>query len=85
MTDNQQNGQHKARQQRVDVALRRSQAVRLRSAGASFQEIADQLGFRDRSGAYRAVATGLRSVLVENVDLLRTLDSARLDELQLAL
>lgn len=69
-------------------ALRRRQALALRAAGASYDQIADKLEFSDRSGAYRcveAVMTELREQTLEDAARVRRLEAVRLDEMTLAL
>jgi hypothetical protein len=63
------------------VAQRRAQALRLRQEGHGFDAIALRLGYRSRSGAWKACAAGLRAVVVEGAETLRTLELSRLDEL----
>lgn len=56
-------------------------ALALRKAGASYQSIADALGYKDASGAWRAVKASLKKTLQEPADELRTLELARLDDM----
>lgn len=60
-------------------------AVDLRTTGASYRAIAEQLGYRDASGAYRAVARLLTRREAESVGELRAVESQRLDEMQAGL
>lgn len=60
-------------------------AVELRTAGCSYRSIAEQLGYRDPSGAYRAVSRLLDRREHESVAQLRTVEGKRLDELQAGL
>ena len=64
---------------------RKLQALELRKAGASFQAIADRLGYRSASGAYAAVKAALRDTLREPAQELRELELARLDSALLAI
>lgn len=66
----------------VDTAERDAQACRMRRDGATYQEIADRLGFADRSSARRVVERGLRETVAEPAGELRTLELARLDRAQ---
>ena len=68
----------------VEVTDKERQALELRKAGASFDAIARQLGWADKSGAYRAVTRALAAVLNEDAEDLRALDAERLDRLLLA-
>lgn len=60
-------------------------AIDLRTTGASYRTIAEQLGYRDASGAYRAVARLLTRREAESVGELRTVEAKRLDEMQAGL
>lgn len=64
-----------------DNAQRDAEACRLRTHGATYQQIADQLGFRHRDGAYRAVQRALHATVAEPAGELRQLELARLEEL----
>ena len=69
-------------QRRVEVEKRRTKAVELAAEGRDYAEIAAELGYHDRSGAYKAVSAALRAEQAEGVDLLRQLETMRLDALQ---
>ncbi len=56
-------------------------ALSLRKAGLGYQAIADALGYKDASGAWRAVKAALKKTLQEPADELRTLELARLDDM----
>lgn len=58
---------------------KQAQALELRAAHKSYDEIAATCGWANRSSAYRAVAKALDEVKVENVEHLRTLELERLD------
>jgi len=77
--------QPKTDQQAIEVAERRRKAVELRKAGASFDDIAVQCGYKDRSGAYRAVKAALKDITREPAEELLTLELARLDAMLLGL
>lgn len=68
--------------QRVTVAERRTKAVRLAATGMDYTQIAQQLGYHDRSGAHKAIRSALRAQQAEAVDELRQLEVERLDALQ---
>lgn len=63
----------------VDLTMSEIRSVELRKAGASFQEIADALGWDHRSSALRAVRRALQKWGIERLDELRQLEMARLD------
>jgi hypothetical protein len=54
-------------------------AVELRMAGAEYQEIAKELGYADKSGAWRAVQRSLRSRQVTAIDRYRITRYAELE------
>jgi len=73
----------KARKMEQAMAVdRQRQALELRRAGLTFQQIATRLGYAHAAGAYHAVQRGLKVTLQEPADELRTLECARLDALQ---
>ena len=57
------------------------QAVRLRKAGVTYDQIAAQLGYASRSSARRAVVRLLQANTAEAVADLRTLEDGRLDDM----
>lgn len=67
------------------ATARHKQALELRLAGADYALIAEQLGYADPSGAYRAVKAALKASLREPSKRLRRIESERLDRLMLAL
>lgn len=60
---------------------RHAEAVRLRSEGHSYEQIAQQLGYRDRASAYNAVQRTLVGTVREPADELRQMELIRLDAL----
>jgi hypothetical protein len=64
---------------------RHLQALELRKAGASYRTIAEQLGYRGVSGAFKAVTSALKATLKEPAEELRTLELERLDAMLLPL
>lgn len=60
---------------------RDAEALRLRSRGWTYQQIADELGYYDRRTAYRAVEQALKDTLQEPAENLRKLEVDRLDEM----
>jgi hypothetical protein len=63
----------------VDTAERDAEACRMRTGGATLQQIADALGFSDRSSARRAIHRALAEVVREDVEQLVQLEMDRLD------
>lgn len=61
------------------AAARRAQAVRLRLAGASYDQIAQVAGYSHKSSARQAVMRALDRMEQESVNELRALENARLD------
>jgi len=70
---------------RVKAHTRHLQALELRKAGATYQAIADQLGYAHAKGAHKAVASALKATLREPADELRELEVMRLDAALLAI
>ena len=70
---------------RALAAARRVRAVELKSAGFTYEQVANQLGYTSRGTAYNVVAKALREQTAEAVGSLRDLENARLDALQAAL
>jgi AraC-like DNA-binding protein len=64
---------------------RRRQALELRKAGASYQDIASGLGYHDQSGARKAVIKAFGEVIHEPVAELRTLQTERLNHMLMTL
>ena len=54
-------------------------------AGATYQAIAEQLGYANAKGAHKAVASAMKLTLCEPAEELRELEVARLDAMLLAL
>jgi hypothetical protein len=69
---------------RVATAARRLRCVELASQGLTYAEIASAVGYANKSSARKAVVAALAAREVDGVDMLRSLEVARLDELQLA-
>jgi len=66
-------------QNEVDAHDNQLKALELRKAGIGYQRIADSLGYKDASGAWRAVKAALKKTLQEPSDELRKLELERLD------
>lgn len=65
--------------QTVQAIDRQLKALELRKAGASYQAIADTLGYAHPSGAAEAVKAALKAVIREPAEEVRTLELERLD------
>ncbi|MGI9459094.1 MAG: hypothetical protein ACR2NF_03770 [Pirellulales bacterium] len=64
-----------------EVADKYRKVVQLKTAGATFDEIADQVGYSSRSGAKMAYDRALKWWGRESVDELRTVEGERLEQL----
>ncbi|WP_029893374.1 hypothetical protein [Nocardia brasiliensis] len=64
-----------------DERDRQSKALQLRLTGMPYNEIAEQLGYADGSGAWRAVDAILKRVESEGADELRKVETLRLEAL----
>jgi len=71
---------------RITVSEKRrhrdAEAARLRASGLSYDDIADKLKFRDRSGARKAAQRALAGMVHSTVDEARQLSMSRLDGLR---
>jgi DNA-binding CsgD family transcriptional regulator len=65
----------------IAVHEKERQALELRKAGATFDEIADALGM-SKNGVWKAVTRALKSMTAEPAEELRSLEVARLDTMQ---
>lgn len=66
---------------RTDAAARAVEALTMRLAGSSYEQIADALGYADKSGAWRAVEGELEKIRQERARDVLNLELARLDAL----
>lgn len=78
-------GESKTSPRRIAAKERAKRALELRQAGATYEEIAEALGYEDRSGPYRAVKNALEELPREAAVELRRLEAMRLDRLQRAI
>lgn len=72
-------------EQSTEGADKRQRALNLRKAGATYQQIADQVGYTNRGTAHRAVVQALREEHQDTVTLTRQLDGQRMDQILMAL
>jgi hypothetical protein len=75
----------KATRERIITAERERVALELRKGGATFEAIAQCVGYTDRSTARHAVMRALAATLQEPADELRRLELERCDAMQWAL
>ena len=68
---------------RVEAVERQRQALEMRMAGANFDQIAEQLHYKDRSGAYRAVMAALNRVPAIEAKQYRALNLERINKMRL--
>ncbi len=67
---------------RTDASVERdAKASALRSRGKSYEQIATELGYADKGGAWRGVRRARRDAVIEPVTQLIETESAELDEL----
>ena len=76
---------HGRHRDRALAAARRVKAVELKTAGLTYAQVAQELGYSSRGTAYNVVTKALRDQTAAAVTDLRDLENARLDALQLAL
>lgn len=70
------------RVKQIEVATRRAEAIRLRTAGVPWEEIKDKLGYASKGAACTDVTRALevaRSELGESVEAMKQLELERLD------
>lgn len=79
-----QGGSKPASRRQVKVTAKQAKAMKLREAGAKFDVIAQELGYKSPASAYKAVLAGLRKTLTEPAEELRSLEVRRYDTLILA-
>ncbi|MDL4812798.1 hypothetical protein [Actinomadura opuntiae] len=78
-------GEDAASARRVEAAQKRARALELRKAGATYDQIAQQVGFSNRGTAQRAVVTALREITAEPARDVLALELERLDAMLLGL
>jgi hypothetical protein len=71
--------------QAIEVLERERKALELRKGGATFEQIAQALGYSDRSNAHKAVRKAMRETIQEPAHQVRELELERLDVLLKAL
>ena len=66
---------------RMSSKEKQKRAMALKLAGASYAQIADNLGYADSSGAYKAVSRGMKNALQESAGDLRKIHYGRLEHM----
>ncbi len=69
---------------RLAAMAKAAQALELRKAGCTYQQIKAQLGYHHTSSAQAAVTAALKYMLKEPTDEVRAMEAARLDSLLMA-
>ena len=69
----------KTSKHRMQALERQRRALELRTAGHSYQAIADALGYRGPAGAYQAVTNAATRLIQEPAEEVRRLELGRLD------
>ena len=67
----------------VEAAVRRARAVDLRASGATYQQIADTLGYDSKGTAHAAVTQGLAELGRESAEELLAIELATLNRMQM--
>lgn len=75
-------GESKTSIRRIEAKKKAAEALFLRLAGATYQDIANQLAYKNPSGAQRAVERAMLDTIQEPADKLRKLELSRLDRMQ---
>ena len=63
----------------LETADKQRRALQLRNVGVGYDRIADELGYADRSGAWRAVDAAVKRSIVEPAEHQRVIMAERLD------
>jgi hypothetical protein len=71
-------------QRRIEAAEKRREALKLRKAGATYDQIAERLKYANRSGAQKAVMAELRALPRDDAKEVLQLEIERLDAMLLA-
>lgn len=69
----------------MELERKRQQALDLRAAGATYEQIAQQLGYANKGGAWKAVEALLAQTRAEKAEQVMELELHRLDQMQLGL
>lgn len=74
-------GEPKRSARRLKAKERQLAALELRKGGKTYEEIAKELGYRGKSGAFKAVELALKDMMQEPADEVRRLELSRLDKM----
>jgi hypothetical protein len=69
----------------IEVQVKRERAVELRLAGATYHQIAKELGYNSHTSAMRAVEAAIARRTSESAALIKAQELARLDQMLLGL
>jgi hypothetical protein len=69
----------------ITVAEKQRRALELRKAGATFEMIADSLGYASPTGAAKAVKTAIHNIIKEPAEEVRDMEVARCDAMLFAI
>lgn len=64
---------------RMEARRKRARAIELADRGYTYDEIAEEVGYKDRSGAYRAVQTAIAEQVREPAEHVRRAELRRMD------
>lgn len=78
-------GESSTSPRRLAAVERQAEALQLRKQGQSYDEIAEALGYADKTGAYKAVKAALGAILAPAVEELRDVEGQALDVAQEAI
>lgn len=79
------NGGTKTSVKRIEATERARQALELRKAGATFEQIAQKCGYKRAQHAHKVVTAAIRAIPREAAEEVRKLELERLDRMTLAL
>jgi hypothetical protein len=75
------NTEHKGTERRLKTAERKRKALELRKAGATYEVIARECGYKSRASAFEAVTNEIRAITKDAAEEVLTLELERLDRL----
>lgn len=78
-------GQARRRTTSAEMERRRARAIELLSLGRTFEQIADEFGYKSKTSARHLVDTALKANTAHNVEELRTKERLQLDAMEATL